>query len=973
LFTTAGQPFSYAGDTTLTAVQNGDGDYYVKVDRLYGNEVNDFTMVNIRKNFPASPPAETPALGASTDPVNKLPIPYAFSDMGGITHPSVNTEQSVFFTVNPSVAMFKGFAKGCLTGGQEWSMQLSALSSYAPIRIWKIDPYTFCPLGDDGTKECAPGHVDFRDIPGAFTETNNEGMHIFDIQKCTIPFAVAVTSLEYINAENIAVTVLHAPFSEYDAETGLLMENAVRSHYEVLFLSTVSMALSTTPHNRDVLISQLSQGMICPAMRRLPNMGSIWAELSIMPINLVRPIVSIIVSMPGLAKIWGEGRPCALSTSGHSVLQKCGAGIFSLEDFFESFQRANNHIWIGVGLVASQIRGLGEQQVADVVDGIAYYGQAATSPITTYIGVMRGVRIPVDAMGKSMMGTMFVNAPRFSKISMIASSNPLRMARFTTDLVAGCVADIIPLSVRIDKFGDKQAARDLIMVFVSRLYEFRKSYSKSISRSTLAACHGLSLMVGYDNPWAKLLRNQCEAVPIGIDGLMGLVSAIAVEVPVAKCLCVDARKAGNFRKYAMSNCFWLVPLSMKPTYLSLIENSMNNGDEVEACSILVNYVNDHVKHAMDPWFAKMFQVSDAMASSFDYLLKYLDPDAGHCTDFENDPFAMVLIPEPYDYFASCGSTTLCSIKCGGEIRAFDEALMLSENTATRRVQTVQVESLFFNDLDEDSLMPMKIVTMVELSTCTQLCGQGVNPMDRCMAIAGISSNESIAVMKFCIPSAKGLSVRSVKSESWNVWYSDKWSKTATDIQFADSIDADTLIVMRDGRGMKSMVYGPDEQFVTVHPRFIQAERDTWISKFMTDADRLDRLLIAKTSSTVVGRGDTWNPMAMTDMFVFPRDTSGRDTWIAINMVVDTGLDLSASQRVNVCVKIDPRGIVYSSTTTTLRRCDIGGFFDINRDLGYTPVLLPSPTSGNAQVMLIPTRSSTNVCPPLPPIFEQIFN
>jgi hypothetical protein len=84
--------------------------------------------------------------------VDKLPIPYSFSDMSGVQHPAVSTRSSVFFAVNPSLAMFKGFARGCLTEGYEWSLQLSALSSYAPIKIWRIDPFAYCPYGPDGTE-----------------------------------------------------------------------------------------------------------------------------------------------------------------------------------------------------------------------------------------------------------------------------------------------------------------------------------------------------------------------------------------------------------------------------------------------------------------------------------------------------------------------------------------------------------------------------------------------------------------------------------------------------------------------------------------------------------------------------------------------------------------------------------------------------------------------------------------------------
>lgn len=60
----------------------------------------------------------------------------------------------------------RGFASGCFTKGTVWQTQLSALSSYAPIRIWKIDPFGYCPNPDS----CGLGNVHFKDVPGAFTE-----------------------------------------------------------------------------------------------------------------------------------------------------------------------------------------------------------------------------------------------------------------------------------------------------------------------------------------------------------------------------------------------------------------------------------------------------------------------------------------------------------------------------------------------------------------------------------------------------------------------------------------------------------------------------------------------------------------------------------------------------------------------------------------------------------------------------------
>ena len=155
------QPFAMTGDTTLTGVRDGSGNYFVQVDRLYGNEVNDFTMVNVLKEFPAHPPVKTQEMGGKAQVrVDKLPIPYAYSDGVGTRHPATSSRSSVFFAVNPSLAMFQAFAAFCLTDGLSPFFQISVLSSYAPIRVWKIDPYIYCPDGADGRTECEPGeHV----------------------------------------------------------------------------------------------------------------------------------------------------------------------------------------------------------------------------------------------------------------------------------------------------------------------------------------------------------------------------------------------------------------------------------------------------------------------------------------------------------------------------------------------------------------------------------------------------------------------------------------------------------------------------------------------------------------------------------------------------------------------------------------------------------------------------------------------
>lgn len=407
------QPFAYAGDITLTAVTSGTGEYFVSVDRLFGNEINEYTMVNVRAKFPANPPADTIKIeGQLTEIVDRLPIPYSFSDMGGVQHPAVSTRASVFFAVNPSLAMFKGFARGCASKGYEWSLQLSALSSYAPIKVWRIDPFAYCPYGTDGTDRCGIGRVHYANIPDAFTEIvpagekgNAAAYNVFNSQKCEVPFSVAVVGLEVVNDENVAVTVLRASFSDYSTDTGLLLANPKNASYQVYFLSTVTMALSSVPWERDVIVSATSaaEGRLCPAMRRLPNVGSFFAEVSIAGVELVRKVLDILIVIPALVQVWGEQETCPLVTHGHSLMQRCGSDILSLDDFFDALNRANAHFWRSFSLVAERVRGMDMNSVANIIDGVAYYGESTISPTDVYASFVRSVHIPTEEIGTEMV------------------------------------------------------------------------------------------------------------------------------------------------------------------------------------------------------------------------------------------------------------------------------------------------------------------------------------------------------------------------------------------------------------------------------------------------------------------------------------------------------------------------------------------------------------------------------------------
>jgi hypothetical protein len=57
--------------------------------------------------------------------------------------------------------------------------------------------------------------------------------------------------------------------------------------------------------------------------------------------------------------------------------------------------------------VAERIRDLEMYQLANIVDGVAYYGESSLSPTQAYSSFVSSVRIPTVSMGKQVVQSVF--------------------------------------------------------------------------------------------------------------------------------------------------------------------------------------------------------------------------------------------------------------------------------------------------------------------------------------------------------------------------------------------------------------------------------------------------------------------------------------------------------------------------------------------------------------------------------------
>ncbi|KAJ1480768.1 hypothetical protein T484DRAFT_1900515 [Baffinella frigidus] len=100
-------------------------------------------------------------------------------------------------------------------------------------------------------------------------------------------FNVRVTSMEYLNDQNIAVQVLRSSVTSYDPNIYEFSDTMFRGQngghmvsYRTYFLNPETMRLRMDMMwEEDNAASELGQGLLCPSQRRMPDVGSMTAEV----------------------------------------------------------------------------------------------------------------------------------------------------------------------------------------------------------------------------------------------------------------------------------------------------------------------------------------------------------------------------------------------------------------------------------------------------------------------------------------------------------------------------------------------------------------------------------------------------------------------------------------------------------------------------------------------------------------------
>lgn len=748
-----GQPFLFANDLALTAVRGQVGldglpSWSIKVQRIYGNQANEFTMIPLNQNIPSMGPCTTPSkcdnvvAQCQTASGCKAAIPYGYDHNANAHVLGTTSQRFLFWVTNPSLEPFYAFSAYCKNRNTTKTnkLQISVISSYGGIRLWRMDPYIYCPE-IDGVRECPEQQSVSTKTVSSLDFTD------FDEALCDVPFNVMAVDLDYINEDNLALTVLRTTLANVDIYTLRPIDLSIAEYVVVWVNPNTLEQRNDTLWMPEAASPALAQGFLCPSQRRMPNLGSLVAEAANSIVFFVQLPINLLLSFPVILDL--TGGKCPLLNRGHSVLKTCGSELLSLEDFFTSIYRCNTLFWMAFDIVADSFGPGTPQNFINAASTIAENSDA--------IAMLPGVASSLSFAGRvdpaaisSMLMKNVANMPIPIHAANLAMKNPISSVHFYYRLGSRMLMQILEAT---------QGSRTVANIFWNVVSDGAKDYDDMVLQRMRRTCAGFAMLAGFNTPLGRLTHRWCTGWVEMQKGFHTMASVFFVDVPLMDCVCVKSTGA-KFSSFVKEKCWPDAPDLQKPML-----NALMTMDKKEACPDIVKMTQTHFTESMDEMFSLMQAGTRELSSVMDYFIQ--SNYVGDCNNYADNPYVLTLIPQPADYFRVCGKTQTCRNRCLSEFQAFEAKNL--EVPVTETV-TENVQSLFFNSVDDDTYMPLRPIAMLELYDCNYPCGyvQTVGPYsDRCFLLGGENGAGQLQVLSFCVPIQLGSNVRRGK-QSWTV-------------------------------------------------------------------------------------------------------------------------------------------------------------------------------------------------------------
>ena len=454
------------------------------MERLEGDETDVFSLNGINQQLPSHPRAVVPL--EDVDSESRLTIPYGYQTN---RIAATNSRNFVFYASSPNADVLSPYLEYCADRADPERLSKFGIlfsSSYSRLRVYRVSAYRRC-----GAYSCGEDLVRFVTFDGFSRALGRE---------CDAAFNVSIRALEYLNEDNVAVTLESSPVTAWDVKTGAFT-NASRTTY---WLNPATMRVRRTVWQTDPASSGIPTQIpvLCPAMQRLPRMGTFLAEVLNAGVFLVRFAVYVVAYTPGLVAVWGSsgGARCPAPGSAlyHSVLANCGERVYSLDDFFDSLDDAGAVFWHGLSLIArliapARLPGVAKP-ITNILDGMSQYGQGAVDVWAGGAGVLTLTRVPIREQAMQVWATIQAGTAGDGARMVAGLAGPgagaLAWSRFAYKAFSTVALDL--LKRFLDPLRDITLA-GAFTLFWADLYDLRDEFTATVTSRMRLACGGLKV------------------------------------------------------------------------------------------------------------------------------------------------------------------------------------------------------------------------------------------------------------------------------------------------------------------------------------------------------------------------------------------------------------------------------------------------------------------------------------------------
>jgi len=730
--------------------------------------------------------------------------PVEYSDGGEVPGvlPAAASRWAVHWASNPALEVYSAVFDFCRGKA---SFNFLVHSSFGPALVWTVRTMRSVDLEATGTPsaEQIDSRVSFMRVPQFFGDFLQDETSA--AKYCSVVVGLKIVSVEYMNAENILVTVLAARPQDYDPLTGSVDGPRTYRHYflhpsrqdcvdsnahaasDQIFSCWRSQESGMWPDDNMLGAGNSqtawdSHNTPCAEARLVPAFGS---ALMIHLIALVRVLqtavesltsmIAIIVSNPGNPAV--AVRDLATvplhKSSFHSMVDSGGARLFNVEEIISAVNwsaRFNAHLLIyALNAFSSAVSGV--HKITD---------KALAGMRTVVIGAAKIKEGgPTGIPEFKAVEAMFEQPIQFSAVH--ASTAVLHMSDGLKGMPRLPTFVTIFMRVQATMVGSLSMILRLTRTTVLRLLQAGAQAPAAVGASALLEsttivendflnvmrfqCYGLAQIVGASEAWGHALQHACLMFPDTLEGVLTVITVLTLDYPTVSCACKlgDSDTLGESALSAVKRICLLRPLPLEEkqwiTALALAQD-----DRKLICFATMDRANVRLATAFDKTYSRMYKMTQYAAGVADAMLGLVTGDVSACDAFDVSPYVMSIIPEPVDYFSSCTDTADCRIRCKEEYDVFEEAkqriiasgIELGFETSVG----VTLESMFFSNSDIEqgrNIPPFMIQDVVELpaKSCAIVCAGTKLNSKRCIVAGGLRTNSStemqLAIAYYCLP------------------------------------------------------------------------------------------------------------------------------------------------------------------------------------------------------------------------------